>query len=223
MLRNARKEKEIREYQKKINELQLIRDSFAKNVSEESCKLESIKSEIETSRKQIEKQNNKISELQQTAENINNLISLRESEYKIRLVETGKVLDSQSSIIVENKRIISEQKEMIKNNEILIKDKNGVSLELINLKIEVEKENDNLKTIRLEIERERNSIIDERKLVAEEIKTLSQLVEYNGKTATLSEKNLGLIQLYAKRLQRYYDKGGVRLNVLKGLDIPKNL
>ena len=43
---------------------------------------------------------------------------------------------------------------------------------------------------------------------------ISQLIEKNGRIITQTESNLAKIELYVRRLQRYYDENGIGLNIL---------
>jgi hypothetical protein len=60
---------------------------------------------------------------------------------------------------------------------------------------------------------EQNSQIEKDK---EEV---SQLIEKNGKILTDTEKTLGMIDLYAKRLQGYYDEAKININILEQFNI----
>ena len=50
---------------------------------------------------------------------------------------------------------------------------------------------------------------------------VNQLIEKHGKILTKTEQNLAKIELYVRRLQRYYDEHSINLNILPIFNIPK--
>jgi len=53
-------------------------------------------------------------------------------------------------------------------------------------------------------------------------KDIDEKIRKNGEILTLTEKNLGKIEVWAKRLQRRYDKSGIKIDALKTFGIKRD-
>jgi chromosome segregation ATPase len=157
--------------------------------------------------------------------------SIKKEEAKLEkivaLIERKKkdhkdVVEGKSAAISSARYKIAELVALKKSLSIDIKDLVKMNKELDILKKKIvqseshvsylEKKKDDLEKFML---RFRDEIKKEESRIATEKSYVEDLMRKNGKMLTDTNNNLYLIQIYARRLQRYYNYNGIKINILE--------
>lgn len=211
--------KEQLAYQKKIEELRNECNSVNKVLSETKSNNETIRNENSLLQKQIREQkevlnglNIQILDAEKLLQNrkdgyVSEVKSNQESISSLKLKETEiiRTIQKLEEEFKKKKEIENEVKRVQEEyNELLVK-KNVLRDELKELQ-------DTILQEKKDIDKERKSLNKEKIEISEQIKKVERMV------VDYTEK-LCKVELYAKRLQKYYNETGIRLQILKEFGI----
>lgn len=115
------------------------------------------------------------------------------TEYNGRVLELSGRIDTLSSKVDELQSIKQQLEPLKEERETILRDISIAQSKKIAIEQDIAKQYDDLSNKK---------------------EDLSQLIEKHGKILTQTEENLAKIELYARRLQRYYDETGINLQIL---------
>lgn len=208
-------------YQGKIDELSALVQAKAIELSEVEGRITTAKSEVGA--KQVELNSVKSQIAQKEGE-----LAILESNVEGASAEIKSLSKSHAGMVENVERQIATLKLKKKEYESAIL---KASTQLSKLKKEIQAYKtelgklqkdyaDLVKITRLSLKtiedaKKTNLLLDAKK------KEVSDLVRQNGSILTETVKNLGTIEHYVKRLQRYYDKTGIKIDLLSQFNIKR--
>ncbi len=198
--------KELEEEARELGKVKGSLDHARRELSQAKDEKEKVEFQIEEARKKIHPEDKRLTELQASYKKLAEDHNLSISKYTEKIKELEK-----EALAIETR--ISGLKRLEMEHEALISKIKGVKNDLENqykligearvllVKIEAEINNSDLPRQKMEIQ---------------------SLIEKNGKILTDTEKNLNIIRVYARRLQRMYNKNGIKFDVLSKFNVEDN-
>lgn len=210
---------------KYVEKTNLFRKDFEKSiklVSETEDKKSRLIDEINILQREKTDIERKINSSKSELGEIENRIKEKEKE-KVSLINfIGKIKQENEENLDELKRQLYVLKERIKNKENITKQLLQKEHKILDLESEIQKRVIIIDELNDKIEEQKIYIQKENDRLQNEIKKNESILILNKQYFIENEKKERRIENYVKRLQRYYDKQDIKLNILKEFNIKIN-
>ncbi len=226
----AQMTRELRELQKRIKEAEKKSVEFielnatkAKELNAKESRIAEINSEIGIKEKHLEDLNRLLGQTSKAIDDHKDVHASWSNRIIGTQTEANEAAKELESLRIETSGIRGQialaESNLLEISNLLSSRKN----ELIQLTEQAETLNNELVTLRETIRTERELAADEAKSLQARRDDLQELVVREEQVATQITNDLGKLELYVKRLQRYYDQSGIQIDVLKEFNIPKRI
>lgn len=201
----------VSQIEKKARELQAVTEQHDRLMRDNNILI----NKTEILKQQIKIYEDRIDALSNTKNDVAMKISNNLADYDKRIAEYKKTLSISSETAERLCSLLREIENLLKQKQHLEKEVSTLHSELILAYREFETIQDSNKKASKLLDKDK---ADALKKDAE----IKQLVTKNGKILIQTENNLRLIEHYVKRLQRHYDKAGIKINVLEQFNIKRD-
>lgn len=209
-------------YDDKIKELHGDLEIAARELGKVNGELDLKRREYQVLLTDLEALKKDITIAEERKANANALAAKGEEDYK-------KTVEEQNGYVAVSQKRLAEVEQKIMQLKPELESLEKKKLELGQVEKDISSAKQYLETLKgLTEEEEKNlALVKEEKVkelaeIAAERKEVEDLIEKHGKILAGTEANLHVIAIYARRLQRYYNQAGIKINVLEKFNVKED-